>query len=177
MKIQQANIEGLLVIDSLLFNDSRGTLIKPYSEEFFNSIEDLNLNFKEVWFTKSFKNVIRAMHLQTGPKACEKMVSIIEGSVLDVVIDLRKDSASFLKIYSLILDAATPKSLYIPKGCAHGYKVLTDRTLVMYMATETHDTAHDTGIKWDSIDFDWEIEEPILSFKDLHLPILEDFLK
>ena len=121
MKIESTEIEGLYMFNCLDFKDNRGSLLKPFSESFFNDItQTIKLPFRETWFTKSHKDVIRAMHLQVGPKACAKLVSVIQGSVLDVVIDLRKESSTWKKIFSIELNSLEPRSLYIPVGCAHG---------------------------------------------------------
>lgn len=167
MKIKKTEIDGLLVIEGLHFSDNRGELLKPFSESFITESSDLiNTTFKEVWFTKSHKNVIRAMHLQTGVLACEKLVSVINGEVLDVILDVRTKSKTFGQYLSFELNDTNSKSLYIPKGCAHGYKVLKNNTITMYMATEIHDPQNDTGIKWDSFGFNWDIKNPIISDRD-----------
>lgn len=174
MKVTATSIEGLFVIEALRFEDLRGELIKPFN---FNSYKELNVNldFKETWFTKSKKNVIRAMHLQIGDMSCEKLVSVINGSVIDLVLDLRPESKSFGKYFEIELNDKTPKALYIPKGCAHGYKVLEDNTITMYSATKVHSAEHDLGIRWDSFGYDWNISNPILSEKDLNLIEFKDF--
>jgi dTDP-4-dehydrorhamnose 3,5-epimerase len=175
MKIEKTSIEGLYVINALKFEDLRGALIKPFNYQKYLEL-NVNLEFKETWFTKSYKNVIRAMHLQIGSEACEKLVSVINGAVLDVVLDLRKDSITYGKYYEIELNDITPKALYIPRGCAHGYKVLKDNTVTMYMATKVHSAKHDLGIKWDSFGFDWNIETPIISEKDRDLIDFKDFV-
>ena len=173
MTIQETEIEGLLIFNCLSFPDNRGELLKPFSESFFEDYKyPINLSFKETWFTKSKKDVIRGMHMQLGPKACEKLVSVVEGSVLDVIIDLRERSATFKRIFNVVLDSKQPRALYIPIGCAHGYKVLENNTITLYMATETHDVQNDVGILWNTFGFDWNIQNPILSEKDLQLPVL-----
>jgi dTDP-4-dehydrorhamnose 3,5-epimerase/CDP-3, 6-dideoxy-D-glycero-D-glycero-4-hexulose-5-epimerase len=168
MKINETSIKGLYVIDVLKFEDLRGELIKPFNFDNYSKL-DMNLDFKETWFTKSKKNVIRAMHLQINEMACEKLVSVINGAVLDVVLDLRKDSTTFGKYFEIELNDRTPKAIYIPKGCAHGYKVLEENTITLYKATKVHSAEHDLGIKWDSFGYDWKIENPILSEKDMNL--------
>ena len=171
--IRKTKIEGLYIFEGLLFSDIRGDLIKPFSKTFFTDFPiDINIDIKETWFTKSKKNVIRAMHLQIGPKACEKIVSVINGAVLDVILDIRKDSPTYGKTFEVELNDINNKVLYIPKGCAHGYRVLEDNTITMYMATETHDPENDIGIRWDSFGYDWNLKNPILSDKDLKLPKL-----
>ena len=173
MKIEKTNIEGLFVINTIKFEDHRGSLLKPYSYKNYKDFE-VNLNFKETWFTKSKANVIRGMHLQIGEMAYEKLVSVIAGSLIDVVLDIRKDSSTYGEFFEIKLDDTLPRALYIPKGCAHGYKVLEDNTITMYKATEVHSSDHDLGVKWDSFGYDWEIEDPIISRKDEILPNFND---
>ena len=168
MKAEETNIAGLFLIEALRFEDLRGELIKPFSFDHFN-ILNINLDFKETWFTKSKKDVIRAMHLQVKEMACEKLVSVINGAVIDVVLDLRQSSETYGKYFEIELNDKTPKALYIPKGCAHGYKVLKNNTITMYKATKVHSAKHDIGIKWDSFGYNWNIKNPILSEKDLNL--------
>ena len=171
MRIKKTEIDGLLIIEGLNFSDNRGELLKPFSESFsVESPYSINTNFKEVWFTKSHENVIRAMHLQTGEFACEKLVSVINGKVLDLILDVRKKSKTYGKYLSFELNDTSSKSIYIPKGCAHGYKVLKNNSITMYMATEIHDPKNDTGIRWDSFGFDWDIKNPIISERDYKLP-------
>lgn len=167
MSIIKTEIDGLLIYDGRKFSDKRGQLIKPFSRSYFQ--EKLNFDFKEVWFTISTRDVIRGMHLQINPFACEKIISVIEGKIEDVILDLRIDSKTYGKYFSIILDDTESKALYIPKGCAHGYKVLSERSIVMYMATEVNVETHDLGIKWNSFGYDWKIIDPILSEKDKNL--------
>ena len=168
MNIHETKIKGLFVIEAIYFEDLRGALIKPFNFDQYDKL-GVNLDFKETWFTKSKKDVIRAMHLQIEEMACEKLVSVINGSVLDVVLDLRIDSETYGEYFEIELNDKTPKALYIPKGCAHGYKVLENNTITLYNATKVHSAQHDLGIKWDSFGYDWKIINPILSEKDKSL--------
>jgi dTDP-4-dehydrorhamnose 3,5-epimerase len=168
MNITETKLKGLFVIEAMHFEDLRGELIKPYNHDNYTHL-NVNLDFKETWFTKSKKNVIRAMHLQIGEMSCEKLVSVINGSVIDVVLDLRNGSETYGKTFEIELNAKTPKALYIPKGCAHGYRVLEDNTITLYKATKVHSAKHDLGIKWDSFGYDWDILNPIISKKDHEL--------
>ena len=171
MKIESTKINGLYIINGLCFNDSRGDLIKPYSKSFFdNATFPINTEFKEVWFTKSHKNVVRAMHLQVGEHSCEKLVSVINGAVLDVILDIRKDSETYGQYFDIELNDKNAISLYIPKGCAHGYKVLENNSITLYMATDINVPKDDVGIRWDSFGYDWNIKNPILSDRDKNLP-------
>ena len=172
MNVSKTNIDGLFVIDINPFYDQRGQLFKPFISSFYlNDVcNGVSINIKEVWFTKSKFNVVRAMHLQTGEFACEKIVAIIQGKVHDVILDMREESATYGNIFDIELSENLPQTLFIPIGCAHGYRVLSDDAIIMYMATQEHSPKDDTGIKYDSFGFDWGIENPIISEKDKNLP-------
>ena len=177
MKIEETSIEGLFILKDLpSFKDIRGKLFKPYSSSFFANEKNLNSEMKELWFTFSKRDVIRGMHLQIGESACEKIVTVIKGKLQDVIIDLRKDSKTFRQVFELVIEEQDNKAIYIPKGCAHGYKVLEDDTITMYIATDVHSQKDDVGIRWNSFEYDWKIEYPIISEKDSLLPTLEEFL-
>ena len=173
-RIKSTPIKGLYLIEGLICPDQRGSLVKPFSKLFCDDIHDINLDFKETYFTKSHKNVIRAMHLQVGDYACEKLVSVIQGGILDVVLDIRNNSPTFGTYFEIELNENNPIGLYIPKGCAHGYKVLANNTITMYMATAVNSPKDDVGIRWDTFGYDWQIDNPILSERDKTLPSLND---
>ena len=140
-------------------------LIKPYSHNYFDKKFSINLNFKELYHTNSKKNVIRGMHYQKKNGA-NKFVFCLLGKALDVVIDLRKNSKTFKKIFSIILSGKGDNSLYIPSGCAHGNKCISNYATIVYFNTKVHNKSEDIAYRWDSIDFDWNIKKPILSKKD-----------
>ncbi len=169
MQISTTPIQDLYLIDCFIFDDERGQLMKPYSHRAYANLS-VNLNFKETWFTKSHKNVIRGMHMQIGEMGAEKLVSVIQGSVLDVVLDTRKQSPTYGLVYEVKLEASKPQALYIPIGCAHGYKVIEEQTITMYMATKVHSAEHDQGVLWNSFGYDWRIKKPIISARDWELP-------
>jgi dTDP-4-dehydrorhamnose 3,5-epimerase/CDP-3, 6-dideoxy-D-glycero-D-glycero-4-hexulose-5-epimerase len=174
----KTNIEGVYTIKLDPFNDIRGRLLKPFNKEAYlhNLPENVNLNIEETWFTTSKIGVIRAMHLQVGKKASEKIVAIIQGKVHDVILDIRKQSPTYGKVFDIVLDENEPLALYIPIGCAHGYKVLKDNSIVMYMATVAHSAKDDVGIRYNSFGFDWNIDHPVLSEKDKNLPLFGEYV-
>jgi dTDP-4-dehydrorhamnose 3,5-epimerase len=171
MNITETKIKGLYVVEINPFNDLRGQLLKPFASKVYaNAVEGINLDIKEVWFTKSKQNVIRAMHLQTGDFACEKIVAVIQGKVHDVILDIRPNSDTYGQTFDVELSDDSPKALYIPVGCAHGYRVLSNNSIVMYMATQEHSAKDDTGIRYNSFGFDWGTDNPIISERDKNLP-------
>jgi dTDP-4-dehydrorhamnose 3,5-epimerase/CDP-3, 6-dideoxy-D-glycero-D-glycero-4-hexulose-5-epimerase len=165
---EKSEIKGLNIITGSKFIDLRGMLLKPYSIDFLPL--DIDFHIKEVWFSKSVKNVIRGMHLQIKPFECEKIISVIDGIVEDVVLDLRANSKTYGTYFSIVLSDENALSLLIPGGCAHGYKVLSEKAIVMYLGNEINVPRCDVGIRWDSFGYDWKIEKPILSKKDMKLP-------
>lgn len=169
MKCLETEIEGLFVVDFKIFQDNRGRLIKPFSMPALAN-RGLNCDFKETWFTESKKDVIRAMHMQVGTPPCAKLVSVVRGGVTDVVLDTRKDSKTYGRYFEIELTSSNGLALYIPAGCAHGYKVLVDSTLTMYMATAVHSAEDDVGYRWDSFGYNWKLPTPILSDRDKVLP-------
>jgi dTDP-4-dehydrorhamnose 3,5-epimerase len=153
--------------------DSRGSFLKlaqiPDFENYFKS------NVAEVYMSVSKKNVIRGMHLQSSPHGHRKIVACTEGKLIDVVVDLRRDSPSYRKFDAIELSADEPTSLWIPEGCAHGFLALADSTALTYLVNSLHIPEADTGIRWDSFGYNWPVSSPILSQRDASLPLLDEW--
>ncbi len=165
MEFIKTEIKNLFIIKNYNFIDNRGSFNKTFS---FDEFRSFGINFipKEIYYSISKKNVIRGMHFQTPPAEHSKLVSVINGKVLDVVLDLRKNSGTYGKAISVILKA-NENSIFIPIGCAHGFKSLENNSFVLYCQTSCYSKENDSGILWNSFGFDWEIENPILSERDL----------
>lgn len=176
MNIIETNIKGAFIIENNFFCDDRGKFLKLYNNEIFEKF-NLNTEFKESYFSISNKDVIRGMHFQIPPFEHEKLVSVISGKILDVIIDLRKDSKTYGKYFEILLSSENTKSIYIPKGVAHGFKSLEDNTIVLYSVTSVYNKECDYGIKYDSFNFNWNVKDPILSNRDKNFEILEKFLE
>jgi dTDP-4-dehydrorhamnose 3,5-epimerase/CDP-3, 6-dideoxy-D-glycero-D-glycero-4-hexulose-5-epimerase len=163
-------IKGVKIITLKQFNDERGQLLKPFVKSFF--LEKFNFDTKEVWFTFSKKNVVRAMHMQVAPKPSNKIVGLIQGAVTDVLLDTRTNSPTYgqSESFDLIHSSESLNFIYIPVGVSHGYKVNKENSVVMYLGDEYHDGNSDVGFMWNSFGFDWGIENPIISERDLSLP-------
>ena len=170
----ETEIENLYILENFYAQDNRGSFTKLYNETDFNNL-DLPMEIKEVFYSTSNKDVVRGLHFQLPPFDHEKIVTVIRGEVEDVIIDLRKNSKSYGKIISIMLSESDNKAVYIPKGCAHGFKTILDNTVMLYMVTTGHNKEYDSGIKWNSIDFDWNIKEPIVSDKDENLVEFKNF--
>lgn len=174
MKIISTPFDGLLILETNNFIDNRGSFQKLYNFDFFLE-NQLLIDFKEFYYSVSQKNVIRGMHFQLPPFDHVKLVYVSRGSIKDVVIDLRKDSATFGHHFSINLNNCDGKYLYIPKGFAHGFLSLEDGSIVNYAQTSCYSKEYDSGIALNSFGFDWEIEHPIISERDLIFEEFENF--
>ena len=171
MKLFRTKFKDLKIIKSPIFSDSRGY----FKELIIEKNIDERFPFKVMSFSK--KNVLRGMHLQLkNPQG--KYISVIKGSILDVAIDLRKKSKTFLKIFSAILSEKNAKSIFIPEGFAHGFCTLSKENYIVYSCTKYRSKNHEITIKWDDPKLKniWPIKKPILSSKDKRGIFLKEFL-
>lgn len=176
--MEQANIiEGVEKIQHDKKNDERGSFLKIYP---FSPSLEVNKNIiffiKEVFFSYSNSNVVRGMHLQTFPFESKKIVTCLKGEILDVLIDLRKNSPTFMLINQFNISQHSGFSLLIPRGVAHGYSVIGEFAEVVYFSDEDYKIEYDLSINPLTIGFDWKIEEPIISPRDLKAISLNDYL-
>lgn len=174
-ELEKRSLPGVFVIHGRIFKDDRGEFRKSVHKPEFEKL-GLKWSFDEQFYTISHKNVVRGMHIQLPPHDHEKLVYCVQGQVLDVLVDLRKDSPQFGQTMSVTLDHESGESLYIPKGVAHGFRSMTDNSIMMYAVTTCHSPAADTGVRWNSIPFDWGIVDPIVSVRDKSLPLLGAFI-
>jgi dTDP-4-dehydrorhamnose 3,5-epimerase len=174
MKVLKTNLEGLFLIQSNVFKDQRGIFVKTFHKESFEE-NGLETVFRESFFSISKKNVIRGMHFQLPPDDHVKLVYCTYGKVLDVVVDIRNNSQTYGKSFSVELTEDNGNILYIPKGFAHGFKSLTDNSVVVYLTTKEYSPENDTGIRWDSFGFNWQVDNPILSERDKNFLPLSEF--
>jgi dTDP-4-dehydrorhamnose 3,5-epimerase len=174
MELIPTSLPGCFEVRPFFAQDARGTFVKTFHAERFAEA-GLPVEWREEFYSSSRKDVIRGMHFQTPPHDHEKLVYCMQGRVLDVVVDLRRASPTFGRHVAVELDAARSHGLMIPKGMAHGFLALTDDVLMAYKVTTVHAPAHDMGIRWDSFDLNWGIEQPIVSARDSAHPPLADF--
>ena len=163
----------LYIIEHLIHKDERGSFIKSFNESSFKEIGIPNIKVRERYFSQSHKNVIRGMHFQTPPFEHLKIVTVVQGQIIDVVLDLRKKSETYGKCYSIQLPIG--KSIIIPPGFAHGFMALEDNSTVEYNQTTEYSPEHDAGILYTSFGFDWNISNPIISTRDLAFPSFASF--
>ena len=177
MEVISTGIEGLVQIVPKIHNDSRGWFIELFKASSFTKVCGSN-TFVQDNLSFSTKNVLRGLHLQIGSSSQAKLVMVLSGKVLDVVVDLRKGSATFGTSYQLMLDSDTRKMLFVPEGFAHGFSALED-SLFLYKCTREYDPANETGIIWNDPDLniDWKNPNPIVSEKDCKLPTYQELLQ
>ncbi len=177
MQVEKTDIEGLLVITPRRFNDHRGSFFEAYNHLRFIEETGLDINWLQDNESRSIKDVIRGLHLQIPPYDQEKLVRVSQGSVYDVAVDLRKSSPSFGKSFGILLSAENARQLYIPKGFAHGFKVLEDDTIFSYKCSNVFSADHERSILWNDADLaiDWNSEHAILSEKDAIAPTFAKF--
>lgn len=174
MKKIETSISGLYILETVDFQDERGCFQKLYNYDFFEG-NDLDTDFKEFYYSVSRKDVIRGMHFQLPPFDHTKLVYVSKGRIRDVVVDLRQKSATFGMFFSLEMDERAARYLYIPRGLAHGFLALEEGSIVNYAQTSCYAKDQDCGIAWDSFGFDWGIQRPIVSGRDLTFEKLENF--
>ncbi len=176
MKVVKTDIKDLCVIEPQCFGDHRGWFMETYS---YNKLKEQGIDTVFVQDNQSFsaqKNTLRGLHFQNNPMAQTKLIRCTKGVIIDTVVDLRKDSATYKKSFSIELSAENKKQLYIPKGFAHGFLTLTDDVEVQYKVDEYYSKECDRSVKYNDPEFkiDWGVENPILSEKDLSAPLLKD---
>ena len=161
MFIKKTKIEGLIILKTKIFKDSRGSLKEVYQRRI------LKKNFVFDVMSKSKKGVLRGLHVQTTHSQA-KLITVTHGKIFDVAVDLRKKSRTFGKYYSLIISEDSDFSLYIPKGFAHGFLCLSNKCTVNYKCSTYRNSKSEKTLKWNdkTLNIRWPIKNPILSNKD-----------
>jgi len=167
----QISSPGVKFINFSIFSDLRGDFKKTFNATLLKE-NQIQFDVKESYITTSKKNVLRGMHFQLPPYDQDKIVSCIEGEVIDVIVDLRKESPSYKKVNSFNLIDKNSAFLFLPKGIAHGFLSISEKSQMQYFLNSEYQPDYDDGILWSSIDFDWQIKNPIMSERDkLHQPL------
>ena len=171
MQIHKTSLPGVKLLELNAFSDDRGYFKEPFRGTWAAAVGLVDA-FVQDNISRSYQSTIRGLHYQKErPQA--KLVQCISGRILDVAVDLRKNSSTFGQYYSVVLSEKNHKQLYIPEGFAHGFSVLSDQAIVHYKCSRYYDKESERGIRWDDplIHIDWEISKPILSEKDRCLPL------
>lgn len=165
MKILPTALRGLLEIRLTPSTDPRGFFLKIWEKVSWQT-EGLPTQWSEIFITKSRKGVLRGMHYQEPPAEHDKMVMVLEGEILDVALDIRTQSKSYGKFHSVNLTEHEHTVLFLPRGLAHGFLVLSASATVLYQTTSPYCAERDTGVLWNSFGFPWPTANPILSQRD-----------
>ena len=174
MRISSGRLDGIHLIALNRFADERGVFIKTFHEQLFAEAGIL-FSIREQFFSASRSGVIRGMHFQTPPFAHSKLVICLSGTILDVVVDIRKGSPTYGQCESFELDAAEPRAVLIAEGFAHGFLTLSTEATVLYNVSGVHEPAADCGVRWDTVGYPWPTVAPIVSRRDAEFPSLENF--
>ncbi len=177
LKITKTCIEGPLIIEPQIFTDARGYFFESYNEEKMNAV-GITGRFVQDNQSLSQKGAIRGLHFQAPPFEQGKLVRVVQGAVLDVVVDIRKNSATYGKQISVELSAQNQLMFWIPPGFAHGFETLMDNTLFLYKCTNTYNKASEGGLLWNDpeLGIEWKTISPIVSEKDQELPSFNNFV-
>lgn len=174
MNLLETNFEGCFVIEPLVFEDQRGFFLETFNQETFEKSIDQKIDFVQDNMSYSKKGVLRGLHYQKGNSSQAKLVSVLKGKVLDVVVDLRRNSKTRGAHFKIILSSENKKQLFIPRGFAHGFLVLSDSAVFNYKCDNFYDKDSESGIIFNDsvLAIDWGIDhnKVILSKKDLQLP-------
>ena len=179
MEIQKYNIEGVILLKPKVFGDNRGYFFESFNKRRFEEIVGHEVNFIQDNESKSSKGVLRGLHFQKPPYTQAKLVRVISGKVLDVAVDLRYESPTFGKYIAVELSSENKHQLFVPRGFAHGFVVLSESAIFSYKVDNHYAPSHDSGVIYNDIhfDIDWKIDESLikLSEKDKHLQSFEKY--
>lgn len=166
-------IEGVYQFELKKSYDKRGAFLKVLPSPY---LEELHFRVSEVFYSSSKKDVIRGMHFQKPPSAQARIVTVIKGRITDVLLDLRRKSKSYGTFMSIDLDEKDGKSIFIPKGVAHGFLGRDMENVVLYVTDSEYSKENEDGIRYDSFEYDWGVKNPVLSERDLGFDKFENFI-
>jgi dTDP-4-dehydrorhamnose 3,5-epimerase len=174
MKVTRTALPGVLILDPQVFGDDRGFFYESYNKTVFQNA-GISVDFVQSNVSRSARGVLRGLHYQ-WPNPQGKLVSVLEGEVYDVAVDIRRGSPTFGQSTGVMLTADNHRHFWIPEGFAHGFCVVSDFATFTYQCTALYDRTGDAGIRWNdaALAIDWPVSEPLLSDKDRATPFLHD---
>ena len=174
MKVISTRLPGVLIIEPQIFSDSRGFFYESYHQTRYDEA-GIRQPFVQSNISRSMRGVLRGLHYQ-WPEPQGKLVSVLEGEVYDVAVDIRRDSPHFGQYEAVILSAANHRQFWVPEGFAHGFCVISKFATFNYQCTALYNPRADAGIRWNdaALAIDWPVSKPLLSDKDGMLPLLTD---
>ena len=176
MEFEKTQIDGAVVLVPKVFGDNRGWFMESYSKR---TLEEAGIFDEFIQDNRSFsaeKGTLRGLHCQTEPMAQAKLLTCLKGEILDIAVDIRKGSPTYMNWVGVKLSEENKKMFYIPAGCLHGFVTLTDNVEVMYKINNFYSPENDRSIRFDdpALGVEWGVTTPILSQKDLNAPLLQD---
>lgn len=179
MQIQQTGLEGCFLVHNTVFRDARGYFFESFNRKRFAEATGLDIDFVQDNQSRSEYGVLRGLHFQTGDAAQAKLVRVLEGEVLDVAVDLRKGSSTFGKSFAIKLDATSGTQLFVPRGFAHGFLVLSEFATFFYKCDNYYNKAAEGGIMYNDpgLNIDWQIDPAVIkvSEKDMQNPSFKEY--
>jgi dTDP-4-dehydrorhamnose 3,5-epimerase len=177
MECIRTEIKDCFIIKPTVFSDNRGYFFESFNEQKFNQVTGLEIHFVQDNQAKSDRGILRGLHFQNGEHAQAKLVRVLQGKVIDVAVDLRKDSPTYLQHVAVELSAENNLQLFVPRGFAHGYSVLEDNTIFCYKCDNYYNKEAEGGVFYadPKLNINWQLneDEVILSEKDKHLMNIE----
>jgi dTDP-4-dehydrorhamnose 3,5-epimerase len=177
MKALPTEIKDVIIIEPIVFQDDRGLFFESFQQEKFNELIGQQISFVQDNESVSKKGVLRGLHYQNPPFAQGKLVRVIKGSVLDVAVDIRKNSPTYGEHVAVLLSSENKRQLWIPEGFAHGFIALEDETIFQYKCTNFYHSVSEQALLWNdkTLQINWSINQPLLSPKDEIAPAFNDF--
>ena len=174
MEITETHIPDVLLFEPVVHEDDRGFFLETYREEYLK-YRNIDVHFVQDNLSKSQQNTIRGLHYQIEQQQ-DKLIMVMQGEILDVAVDLREDSPTFGQHTAVELSSDNKHQVFIPKGFAHGFSVLSEEALVYYKCSDYYNPSGERGLYWDDpkLDIDWKVDDPIISGKDQHQPKLDE---
>ena len=174
IELNESRIPGCFELRPKVFNDERGTFVKTFHFDVFIEM-GLQTKWAEEYYSISRKGVLRGLHFQLPPHDHEKLVYCVAGKVEDVVVDLRCGSPTYGQCVMFELSSEVANMVYIPRGFAHGFYTISDTATMMYKVSTVYAPEYDAGIHWNSVDFAWPDNNPILSKRDSEFPPITSY--
>ncbi|WP_138430315.1 dTDP-4-dehydrorhamnose 3,5-epimerase [Fodinibius saliphilus] len=177
MEIKANNIPDVLLLQPEVYRDERGFFLETYREEHLKA-QGLDINFVQDNLSQSERGTVRGLHYQIEQQQ-DKLIMVMQGTILDVAVDLRRDSDTFGEYTTVELSSKTKKQLFIPKGFAHGFSVLSEDALVYYKCSDYYFPEGERGLFWNDpeLNIDWQVDDPIVSEKDQRQPLFKEIAK
>lgn len=179
MKFEKTDIEGCYIITPRKFEDERGYFFESFNQKEFETQTNRKVNFVQDNVSKSTYGVLRGLHFQEGDYAQAKLVSVSKGKVLDVAVDLRPDSITYGKHVEVILSEENNKQLFIPRGFAHGFIVLSETAVFRYKCDNFYNKEAESGLNYDGLGIDWMVDQGdiVVNQRDKEFPYLKDLMR